>query len=69
MRAPSSRGDCLNALFAVNGILGLVVIEKSSAAFFYIGFYSDDAVMDVPDVNGRVFFHSVTASSSMRSRR
>ncbi|OYZ28381.1 MAG: hypothetical protein B7X82_03270 [Hydrogenophilales bacterium 17-64-65] len=30
---------------------------------------AEDAAMDMPDVNGRVFFHSVTASSSMRSRR
>jgi hypothetical protein len=54
---------------AYNGILGFVVIEKSCAAFCYVGFYAEDAIMDVPDVNGRVFFHSVTASSSMRLRR
>lgn len=52
-----------------DGVLRFVIPEKGFSAILHIGFYAQDAIVDVLYVNSRVLFHNAIASARMRLRR
>lgn len=50
-----------------DSVLGFVILKEDRSALMHIVFDTQDAVVDMPDINGRVFFHRATASPRIKN--